>query len=321
MASFWTDATKHWSPSTPEDLNRCNELYNDVAPEFDPKHPGFKDEAYKARRHEVTALAASFKIGEEIPVVEYTEEEVGLWDKVYGMLRVAHPKYACKEYLDGIKELEDKGLVGMGFVPCVRDLSAYLKSKTGFQLRPIGGYVEPRDFLAHLAFRYFPCTQYIRHHKNVDYSPDPDGIHDMVGHLPMFLNPELADLTQKIGQISLGASEEVIKKLTSLYWFTVEVGLTSENGIPKVYGAAILSSCSEMDYSLGNRVPIDRFDAEVACDRQFDPTNYQEVYYMADSIANAMDQVSKFGSEVRGVRKASVAAHLAQSMIANGANI
>jgi phenylalanine-4-hydroxylase len=318
MAHFWTDATKHWAPKCAEDLNKCTELYNDVAPEFDPKHPGFNDEAYKKRRAEVTHLATQFKIGDEIPVVDYTNDEIELWDKVYGGLRAAHPKYACKEYLDGVKDLEDKGLMGMGFVPSVRDLSAYLKSKTGFQLRPIGGYVEPRDFLAHLAFRYFPCTQYIRHHKNVHYSPDPDGIHDMVGHLPMFLNPQLADLTQKIGQISLGASEEVIKKLTSLYWFTVEVGLTSEEGEPKVYGAAILSSVSEMEYALGSRVPVEKFDAETTCDRQFDPTNYQEVYFMSESIHDAMDQVSEFGNTHRGVRKASVAAHLAKQAMNNG---
>jgi phenylalanine-4-hydroxylase len=306
MASFYTDATKHWAPSSPDDLNHCNDLYQDVAPEFDPKHPGFRDEAYKKRRAEVTNLATQYKIGQPIPTVEYTAEEIALWDKVYSGLREAHPKYACKEYIQGVEDLEQEGLIGMGFIPSVAALSAYLNSKTGFQLRPIGGYVEPRDFLAHLAFRYFPCTQYIRHPKNIDYSPDPDGIHDMVGHLPMFLNKELADLTQKIGQISLGASDEVIKKLTSLYWFTVEVGLTNENGVPKIYGAAVLSSVSEMEYALGNRVPVDKFDPKIVSDKQFDPTNYQEVYYMADSLATAMDQVSEFGSDVRGHRKVSI---------------
>lgn len=306
MASFYTDATKHWAPKSPDDLNHCNDLYNDVAPEYDPKHPGFKDEPYKKRRAEVTQLATDYKIGQQIPRVEYTEEEIELWNKVYAGLRVAHPKYACKKYLDGVKDLEDKGLMGQGFIPAVADLSEYLKSKTGFQLRPIGGYVEPRDFLAHLAFRYFPCTQYIRHPKNIDYSPDPDGIHDMVGHIPMFLDMDLANITQKIGQISLGATDEIIKKLTSLYWFTVEVGLTNEDGEPKIYGAAILSSVAEMEYSLGGRVPVEKFDAMTVCEKLFDPTNYQEIYYITDSLANAIDQVSEFGAEVRGHRKVSV---------------
>jgi phenylalanine-4-hydroxylase len=312
MASFYTDATKHWAPSTPEELNRCTELYNDVAPEFDPKHPGFKDEAYKQRRHEVTALAARYKIGDEIPSIDYTQEEIELWDKVYALLQVNHKKHACREYLDNIKELENRGLIGMGFIPSVKELSNYLYGKTQFRLRPIGGFVEPRDFLAHLAYRYFPCTQYIRHPTNVDYSPDPDGIHDMVGHLPMLLNQELADLTQKIGQISLGASDQVIKKLTNLYWYTVEVGLTNEDGEPKIYGAAVLSSGSEMEFALSNKVPIERFDVHKVAETNFDPTVYQEVYFMADSIANAMDQVSDFGSCVRGIRKASIAANLAK---------
>jgi len=286
-----------WYPKCPEDLNKCTDLFNDVAPEFDPKHPGYHDEAYKARRKKVVDTSNTYKIGGEIPYVEYTEEETALWNKVYSMLSAMHPKYACKGYNDGCKMLEEAGLLRHDKVPQVRDLSAFLQSKTGWQLRPIGGYVEPRDFLAHLAYRYFPCTQYIRHPKNVDYSPDPDGIHDMVGHLPMFLNQELADLTQKIGEISLGASDAMIKKLTSLYWFTVEVGLTKEEGESKIYGAAILSSCSEMEFSLSGRVPLMDFCPNDAATRSFDPTHYQEVYYTADSIAKAMDQIAEFGKD------------------------
>lgn len=305
MASFWTDATKHWSPSCPDDLNHCTDLFTDVAPESRPSHPGYKDESYKKRKAEITKLAANYRIGQPIPRVEYIQEEIALWDTIYGELRTVHPKYACQKYLEGMQDLESRGLMGHGFIPSVADLSAYLKSKTGFQLRPIGGYVEPRDFLAHLAFRYFPCTQYIRHPENATYSPDPDGIHDMVGHIPMFLDHDLADITQKIGQISLGASDEVIKKLTSLYWFTVEVGLTNENGRPKVYGAAILSSVGEMEYALSGRVPIDYFDPTKVCEQQFDPTNFQQVYYMTDSLSDAMDKVSRFGGKVRGHRKVS----------------
>jgi len=292
-------AEGRWYPKCAEDLNKCTQLFNDVAPEFDPKHPGYKDEAYKARRKDVVALSNIFKIGDEIPRIDYNQEEINLWDIVYGGLREMHPKVACNGYNTAIKMLEEAGLMGMGFMPQVADLSAFLKSKTGFQLRPIGGYVEPRDFLAHLAYRYFPCTQYVRHPKNVEYSPDPDGIHDMVGHLPMFLDPDLADLTQKIGEISLGASEEIIKKLTSLYWFTVEVGLTMEGGEKKIYGAAILSSCAEMEYALSGRAPFERFEPETVSKTQFDPTNYQEVYYVADSIGTAMDQVSEFGKKYK----------------------
>lgn len=299
MASFYTEHN-HWYPKNIDELDRCNELFNDVAPEFDPTHPGFNDEAYKKRRHVVTSLANNYKLGDPIPRCDYTEDEIKLWNTVYTGLRAAHPKYACKGYIEGIKKLEDAGMMGPDFIPQVGDLSEFLYANTKFKLRPIGGYVEPRDFLAHLAFRHFPCTQYIRHPKNIEYSPDPDGIHDIVGHLPMLLNPELADLTEKIGKISLGASDDMIHKLTSLYWFTIEVGLVKEGDQTKVYGAAILSSVAEMEYALGNRVPLLDFEPETVSVRQFIPTNYQEVYYTTSSITEALNRLELFSNKYKG---------------------
>jgi len=36
------------------------------------------------------------------------------------------------------------------------------------------------------AFKLFCSTQYLRNHKNPDYTPEPDIVHEIVGHVPMF---------------------------------------------------------------------------------------------------------------------------------------
>jgi phenylalanine-4-hydroxylase len=292
-----TGAEIPWFPRKKSDLDTFASKVLSYGAELDSDHPGFTDKAYRARREKITVNAALYRHGMELPFVEYSPEEVTTWGLVYNRLTSLYPTHACREHRYIFPLLEANCGYSPTQVPQLGNISRFLKECTGFTLRPVMGLLSSRDFLNALAFRVFFSTSYIRHPSKPFYTPEPDVCHELLGHVPLFADPDFADLSQEIGLASLGASDADIQSLATLYWFTVEFGLCREGDQIRACGAGLLSSFGELDYSLRSPIPERRpFNAQQAATTKYPITEMQPVYYVAESFRDMKEKVRDYAT-------------------------
>jgi phenylalanine-4-hydroxylase len=247
--------------------------------QLDPDHPGFRDPVYRARRNEIARVALAYTAGDPVPRVDYSDAEHAVWRAVCEKLAPVHERYACREYRASCALLA----LDRMRIPQLVDVNAIVQPRTGFRMIPVAGLVASRTFLTQLANRTFLATQYIRHESRPLYTPEPDVIHELIGHAASFSQPTLARLNYLFGQAAARADDTAITELERVYWYTAEFGLVAEDGAPKAYGAGLLSSFGELGRFEAS-ASLRPFDPVAAAARPYDPTDYQAVLYVVPSL-------------------------------------
>jgi phenylalanine-4-hydroxylase len=250
----------------------------------------------------------------------YSEENQQAWRKLFARISPRWQRYANQHFLKGI------GSLGLDpkHIPRLSDVNRFLKPLTGFQAKPVSGYVPAFVFFDCLRNRAFPTTITIRRSDKLDYLPEPDIFHDIAGHVPMHTDRHFAETLVRFGECAHTAAElvsgirdeqtqihaltSIIKAMARFFWFTVEFGLMRELGELKAYGSGLLSSYGEIAHAIESpevqRYPI---QLEWAINQSFEIDHFQPLLFVVDSFDHLFSLVDQLEAWLKAGKLSNVA--------------
>ena len=258
--------------------------------ELPADHPGISDREYIERRNHIADLSTSLLLGVRPPLVEYTPTENQVWSTVHSALTSLHTDYAVAEYrrAAGLMDLPTD------MVPQLADVSDRLTDLTGWRLCAVPGLVSTAEFFSALADRCFPSSQYVRHASVPFYTPEPDVIHELIGHANSLASPRIAALYERAGQVAGRLQDPRLADLLGrVFWFTLEFGVAMEDGTLRTYGAGLLSSFGEITNF--RAADVRSFDtAEMGEFSDYEISTFQDVLFAAASFDDAEARLLRF---------------------------
>ncbi len=260
---------------------------------LDQGHPGASDPDYRARRNALATLAMEWEPGQPIPAAPYTEAEHEVWRTVCTELHRLHERHACSLYLEGKQRLA----LPEDHIPQLTEVNEHLVSLTGFSYVPAAGLVPLLEFYGSLADGHFHSTQYVRHHSVPLYTPEPDVLHEVVGHGNCLAHDRFARLYRTAGEAARRVeTDEALEFVSKVFWFSLEFGVVRESGEVRSYGAGLLSSYGEIqqvaDADL-RRLEVTRMGVQT-----YDITHYQPILFCAEGFGEVEDVVGAFFADV-----------------------
>lgn len=285
-----TDTTLIDPPTLHESKKLILDEPKDILEILDLDHPGATDPEYMERRQHIATLAKQYRQdARHVPTLEYTENENKTWQTAFEELEDRHQTRAFNKYLYATKKLE----IPRDRVPQLKEMSERIKRFNGMTLGPIEGLVDSRSFLSGLADKRMFCTQYVRHHSRPSFTPEPDIIHEVLGHVPTFADADLVKFSQLMGEAAKVANDEQIKQLERLYWFTLEYGMIEENGNPKAFGAGLLAGIEDMDRAFAGDVPIKPFILDEVINQDYNYSFHQTEFFIIPSFEFLKEETQK----------------------------
>ena len=221
----------------------------------------------------------------------YTAEDHIVWEVLFDRQIKNINLYATQAYIEGLE------LVGFqrNRIPNFQRVNGVLGNLTGWELVAVEGIVDDQLFFELLADKKFPATTWLRKMSELDYLKEPDMFHDVFAHVPLLANQKFVDFLEQLAKIALRHIDNgwAIQLISRIYWFTVEFGLIEESGKLKIYGAGILSSTGETEFSISEEPIHHLYGVERMFNTGYRKDHFQEEYFVIDSYQTLFDSIGQ----------------------------
>jgi phenylalanine-4-hydroxylase len=211
----------------------------------------------------------------------FTPDEHQTWAAIMKVQRPRRRQQLLPFFQEGLDRLD----MDVDVIPDIHAVNKKLKALTGWQAVLTSGFVDKEPFYKMLYNKQFPIGNFIRDSKDLNYTPEPDIVHDLYGHIPFFANSDYAKANEQFGKAALKwiNNPQRLTELERLYWFTFEFGLVKTPQGNRIFGAGIASSIGECEYALSNKPTVLPFDVEVVMNTDFRIDIMQEKLFLLES--------------------------------------
>ncbi|MBC8196835.1 MAG: hypothetical protein H8E60_02995 [Candidatus Marinimicrobia bacterium] len=224
----------------------------------------------------------------------FTPDELEAWEIILADHEKKRTHQIVDIYHDGLKILNIKS----DYIPQLWEINNILMDYTGFQGQYVTGLEDGNSFYSMLANKMFPIGNFIRDKKDLSYTPAPDMIHDLYGHIPFFINPEYASFCQNFGEIACNYLDnpDKLRQFERFFWFTIEFGLINTPEGKRIFGAGIASSIGECEYALSDEPEIVEFEIDEIINQEFRIDEMQKKLFILESkeqLYNCLDELER----------------------------
>jgi len=214
----------------------------------------------------------------------YTETEHQVWAELYVRQTDRIQRYACREYLDGFAQLKLPG----DKVANLDELNATVAQYCDWQFIGATGFLPVREFFRCLHRQMFPVTVSMRRFDELEFAELPDIFHDVFGHGPMLLQPEISSMYRELGDMAMRHLDDdhFLGSLAKLFWTVFETALIVEQGQVKVLGGALLSSSRELKHIFVENAPRNELELKKMTAWDYEVRAVQPEYVVINSMVD-----------------------------------